>query len=85
MSFSNQNMSTFALKQSVCDTVSYQSIRFPYIRPNRWLAETFPAVLLYYTDSSAAQRTTRQVQPVRLHLHATLYREVMRCDRAGKH
>lgn len=30
MSLSNQNMSMFTLKQSVYDTVSYRSIRFPY-------------------------------------------------------
>lgn len=48
MSFSNQNMSKCVLKQSVYDTVSYQSIRFPYMLPYRWLAKH--SLQCYCTD-----------------------------------
>lgn len=56
------------------------------IQPSyRWLADTFPAVLLYYPDPSAAHQSICQVLPVTTHLNASLEREEMQDDSPEKH
>lgn len=67
MPLSNQNMFRSVLKQSVRDS---ELTGHPVlIQPTySWLAGTFPAMLLYYPDSSAAQSSKCQGLQVNTHI-----------------
>lgn len=78
MSLSNQNMSMFTLKQSVYDTVSYQSIRFPSrFRTGGWQKYSLQCYCTGLTHQLLSGANVRSNQSNRIF---TLRLDVKKCE-----